>query len=110
MNGLLTDLYELTMAAGYLEAGKPTHRATFELSIRRLPRNRTYVAVRRAAAGARVSSESEFHRGRNRLPSRSAAIRQVSAGFFDYLREFRFTRRRLRRARRARRCSPASPS
>ena len=43
MNGLLTDLYELTMAAGYFAAGKHEETATFELSIRRLPRNRDFV-------------------------------------------------------------------
>ena len=43
MNGLLTDLYELTMAAGYYEAGKHHEIATFELSIRRLPRGRHFV-------------------------------------------------------------------
>src|ERR1035438_3919577 len=31
MNGLLTDLYELTMAAGYFECGKAAEKATFEL-------------------------------------------------------------------------------
>ena len=45
MNGLLTDLYELTMAAGYFEAGKSAEWGAFELSIRRLPRNREYVVV-----------------------------------------------------------------
>jgi hypothetical protein len=32
MTGLLTDLYQLTMAAGYFEAGKSREKATFELS------------------------------------------------------------------------------
>ena len=43
MNGLLTDLYELTMAAGYFEAGKTEEIATFEFTIRRLPENRNFV-------------------------------------------------------------------
>ena len=29
MNGLLTDLYELTMAAGYFESGKIAEKAVF---------------------------------------------------------------------------------
>ncbi len=45
MNGLLTDLYELTMAAGYFAAGKQRDIATFEMAIRRLPRNRDWVLV-----------------------------------------------------------------
>ena len=42
MNALLTDLYELTMAAGYFECGRSAQSATFELSIRRLPAHRNY--------------------------------------------------------------------
>ena len=36
-SALNTDLYELTMAAGYFEAGKSRDVATFELYFRRLP-------------------------------------------------------------------------
>ena len=43
MNGLLTDLYELTMAAGFFDAGKAEEVATFEVALRRLPANRNYV-------------------------------------------------------------------
>jgi len=54
MNGLLTDLYQLTMAAGYFRAGKVQERATFELYVRRLPRNRNYVV----AAGLQQASST----------------------------------------------------
>ena len=43
MNGLLTDLYELTMAAGYFEAGKAAEKATFEFTLRRLPAQRNFM-------------------------------------------------------------------
>jgi len=43
MTGLLTDLYQLTMAAGYFEAGKAQQIASFELFFRHLPRYRNYV-------------------------------------------------------------------
>jgi len=36
-SGLLTDLYELTMAAAYWQSGMQRDVATFELSIRSLP-------------------------------------------------------------------------
>jgi nicotinate phosphoribosyltransferase len=36
-NALLTDLYELTMAAGYFERGKASETATFDLYFRRNP-------------------------------------------------------------------------
>jgi nicotinate phosphoribosyltransferase len=91
MNGLLTDLYELTMAAGYFDAGKCREIATFELTVRRLPARRNYVL----AAGLVQTveyllnlsfgpDEVEYLRG---LPQFAGA----SPAFFDYLRRFRFT-------------------
>jgi nicotinate phosphoribosyltransferase len=41
--GLLTDLYELTMAASYFVHGMANQRVTFELWIRRLPESRNYL-------------------------------------------------------------------
>jgi nicotinate phosphoribosyltransferase len=91
MNGLLTDLYELTMAAGYFEAGKASQRATFEFSIRRLPANRNFVL----AAGlpevvdyllnlSFTREEIDYLRG---LPQ----FANASPEFFEYLGKFRFT-------------------
>jgi len=91
MNGLLTDLYELTMAAGYFQAGKAAETATFEFAIRRLPPHRNYVL----AAGLPqvvdyllslgfASEEIDYLRG---LPQFARAPRE----FFDYLHGFRFT-------------------
>jgi nicotinate phosphoribosyltransferase len=91
MNGLLTDLYELTMAAGYFAAGKHLETATFELTIRRLPRNRDFVV----AAGLHqavdyltnlrfTANEIAYLRG---LPS----LLNASPDFWDYLSQFRFT-------------------
>jgi len=91
VTGLLTDLYELTMSAGYFQAGKASQKATFELGIRRLPKGRNFVI----AAGLpqcveyllnlRFSAqEIDYLRG---LPQFAGA----SSAFFDYLRDFRFT-------------------
>ena len=41
--GPVTDLYELTMAVGYLASGMADQRATFELFVRRMPPNRAYL-------------------------------------------------------------------
>lgn len=91
MTGLLTDLYQLTMAAGYYEAGKANEVATFELFFRRLPRYRNYVV---AAGLAQVvdyllnlkfnDEEINYLRG---LPQ----FQRVSPGFFDTLRQLRFS-------------------
>jgi nicotinate phosphoribosyltransferase len=91
MNGLLTDLYELTMAAGYFEAGKAAEKATFEFTLRRLPANRNFVVI----AGlpqivdyllnlSFTTEEVDYLRV---LPQ----FARVSPAFFEYLRNFRFT-------------------
>ncbi len=87
---LLTDLYELTMAAGYFEH-KVDCSATFELFVRNLPPERPFlIACGLESAFEYLQSlhfsgdEIDFLRG---LP----AFQNVSRGFFEYLRHFRFT-------------------
>jgi nicotinate phosphoribosyltransferase len=91
VTGLLTDLYQLTMAAGYFEAGKSQEIATFELFFRRLPRYRNYVL----AAGLEqavdyllnlkfTAEEIDYLRD---LPQ----FQRVASDFFDALRDLRFT-------------------
>jgi nicotinate phosphoribosyltransferase len=91
VTGILTDLYELTMAAGYFEAGKSEEWGTFELSIRRLPRNRKYVLV------AGLEQALEYLLNLRFTPAEIDYLRslpqfaRVSPGFFEQLREFRFS-------------------
>lgn len=89
-SGLLTDLYELTMAAGYLQ----THfeaRATFELFVRHLPRRRNYLV----AAG--LEQALEFLENVHFTPDEIDYLRQhrvfrhIREEFFSYLAKFRFT-------------------
>ena len=51
--GPITDLYQLTMMAGYLAAGMAGKRATFELFVRRMPPHRRLPRLRRARTGDR---------------------------------------------------------
>jgi len=89
-SGLLTDLYELTMAAGYLQ----THfdaRATFELFVRHLPPHRSYLVV------AGLEQALDFLENVNFRPEeidylrQHQAFRHIRPEFFDYLAKFRFT-------------------
>ncbi len=41
--GAMTDLYELTMMAGYFASGMASQHATFELFVRKMPANRAYL-------------------------------------------------------------------
>jgi nicotinate phosphoribosyltransferase len=91
MNGLVTDLYQLTMAAGYFEAGKARQKATFELFVRRMPANRNYLIAAGLAQAIDyllnmrfTREEIEYLRG---LPQFSRA----SPEFFEALLGFRFT-------------------
>lgn len=91
INGLLTDLYELTMSAGYFQAGKSEEKATFELTVRRLPKNRNFVIVAGLAQvveyllGLRISgSEIDYLRGLRQFAN-------APQSFFERLRELRFT-------------------
>jgi len=91
MNGLLTDLYELTMAAGYFEAGKAEEKATFEFTIRTLPAHRNFVlaaglpqAVDYLLNLGFTAEEIDYLRG---LPQ----FRHASPAFFEFLGKLRFT-------------------
>jgi nicotinate phosphoribosyltransferase len=79
------------MAAGFFDVGKADEKATFELAFRRLPANRNFILV----AGLPqvvdyllnvrfTDDEVDYLRG---LPQ----FQRASAGFWDYLRLFRFT-------------------
>lgn len=90
-SALATDLYEMTMAAGYSVYGE-VGRASFELWVRELPRSRNYLV----AAGLDLALDyleglsftAEDVEYLRRLP----ALRDVPAGFFDdYLTTFRFS-------------------
>lgn len=89
-SGLLTDLYELTMAAGYFQNGFKA-RATFELFVRQLPAERNYLV----AAG--LEQALDFLQGVRFAPDEINYLRRepvfcrVRTEFFDYLATFRFT-------------------
>jgi nicotinate phosphoribosyltransferase len=94
LHGLLTDLYELTMAAGYFGAGKQDDIGTFEFSLRRLPRDREFVLVagldRAIEYLLNLSFEADeiaYLRGLESFRS----VSKVSNAFWDYLADFRFT-------------------
>jgi nicotinate phosphoribosyltransferase len=91
MGALLTDLYELTMAAGFVAEGKHQATATFELFARRLPANRKFLL----AAG--LHQALEYLRGLRFTGKEIAYLRglpqfaHAPEEFFTYLEQFRFT-------------------
>lgn len=89
-SALLTDLYELTMAAAYYETGVRA-TATFEWFARRLPPHRSYLVT------AGLEQALDFLETLRFTDDEIAHLRalpvfaNVSAGFFEHLRDLRFT-------------------
>jgi nicotinate phosphoribosyltransferase len=90
ISGLLTDLYELTMAAGYFAAGKSEEKATFELTIRRLPANRSFALAAGLAQAVEYLTSARFDEDDVRYVRSLPQLARASEGFFDRLRRFRF--------------------
>ncbi len=90
-NGLLTDFYELTMAAGYWQAGKTDEVAVFELFVRRNPPNRNFLI----AAGLQQAVEYLLNaRFDDEAILYLRSLKQFAAvgeGFFEMLRGWHFT-------------------
>ncbi|MBI4613381.1 MAG: nicotinate phosphoribosyltransferase [Planctomycetes bacterium] len=88
--GGLTDLYQLTMAAGYHAHGM-NDPCVFELFVRRLPANRGYLLAagleQALAYLADLSFDEESLRGLRDLP----AFRRLDPSFFEALARLRFT-------------------
>ncbi|MBI5084837.1 MAG: nicotinate phosphoribosyltransferase [Acidobacteria bacterium] len=91
MNALLTDLYQLTMAAGYWQAGKLEETATFELFVRRLPPNRNFILAAGLQQAVEYLLNLRFGEEEIGYLKQLPQFQRVGEGFFDTLRAFRFT-------------------
>ena len=89
-SGLLTDLYELTMAAGYLQT-RFDARATFELFVRHLPPHRNYLIAAGLEQGLEFLENVHFNAEEIDYLRRHPVFRNIRDEFFDYLATFRFT-------------------
>ena len=89
--GLQTDLYELTMAAAYWAGGRGEDEATFELSVRSLPPQRSYLLAAGLEQAVEYLQSLSFNGEEVDFLRRHPAFEFVPAGFFDYLRALRFT-------------------
>lgn len=88
-SGLLTDLYELAMAAGYIEAGFEA-RATFELFVRNLPRRRNYLVAAGLEQALDFLENVRFAEDEIVYLRRHPTFQHIGPRFFDYLAQFRF--------------------
>ncbi|MEL7367397.1 MAG: nicotinate phosphoribosyltransferase [Myxococcota bacterium] len=88
---LMTDLYQLTMAAGYFRHGLHAKRVSFELFVRRLPNNRRFLLF------AGLERIVDYLRNLRFTEAQIAYLRDVphlrsamTPEFVEFLRDFRF--------------------
>lgn len=89
-SGLLTDLYELTMAAGYFQT-RFDARATFELFIRNIPPQRNYLVAAGLEQALEYLENVNFSAEEVAYLRQHPVLGQIQPQFFDYLANFRFT-------------------
>src|SRR3954453_16718259 len=88
--GPMTDLYQLTMMAGYFSAGMDRQRATFEMFVRRLPKGRAFLVLAGLEQAVGDLLRIAFSRERVESIRNWPAFEKVPPAFFDQLTEFRF--------------------
>ena len=101
---LLTDLYELTMAASYFREGMAAD-ATFSLFVRKLPPTRGFLI---AAGLADVLALLEGFEFSDKAIAYLASLERFEPAFLEFLRGIRFTGE-VRAVPRAPRSFPTSP-
>src|SRR5260370_12944771 len=89
-SGLLTDLYELTMAAGYLETNFNA-RASFELFVRSLPQRRNYLVAAGLDQALDFLENVQFSEEEIAYLRKQPVFARASGDFFEYLAQFRFS-------------------
>ncbi len=87
--GLLTDLYELTMAAAYLKHGI-TEDCTFEIFCRRLPPNRSFLITAGLEQSVEYLQGIRFSADQIEYLRRLPVFSLVDDSFFHYLADFEF--------------------
>ena len=89
-NALATDLYELTMAAAYFE-NKESAEATFELFVRNLPKNRSYLIAAGLEQACEYLQNLRFEKEHIDFLRKHPAFKGIGDDFFNYLLKLRFS-------------------
>ncbi|MEE9260031.1 MAG: nicotinate phosphoribosyltransferase, partial [Candidatus Scalindua sediminis] len=87
---IATDFYQLTMAAGYFDC-KRNHTSTFELFVRSLPEHRSYLITAGLEQAIHYLKNLKFTGRYLKYLKNLPIFKNVSRGFFDYLRNLRFS-------------------
>ena len=89
--GPVTDLYQLTMMAGYAAAGIDQSHATFELFVRKLPANRSYMIFAGLEQAIGTLLDLRFTEEQVEAIRRWPVFEGIDPSWFDSLLNFRFT-------------------
>jgi nicotinate phosphoribosyltransferase len=87
---MLADLYELTMAAAYFE-NKVPGEAVFELFVRHLPKNFSYMIAAGLEQVLDYVLNLRFTADHIKFLKGHPSFRRVSESFFEYLKDFKFS-------------------
>lgn len=87
--GLVTDFYQLTMAAGYFQ-NNVNSPATFELFVRKMPENRSFLLVAGLEQALHYLTNLRFSESAIEYLKQHPSFKKVRGEFFDYLRDFCF--------------------
>ena len=90
---LYTDFYQLTMAAAYYLSPEPIRkrRGIFELFVRRLPQNRSYMVAAGLEQALHFLLNIRFNEKQITYLRSMDTFKTISKDFFEYLKEFKFT-------------------
>jgi nicotinate phosphoribosyltransferase len=88
--GLITDLYQLTMAAAYYDNNVDIS-GTFELFVRNLPESRSYLIVAGLEHAVQYLLALKFHDEEIEYLRSLDTFKTASAAFWRYLHDFHFT-------------------
>lgn len=89
--GPVTDLYQLTMMAGYYSEGIDQIPAVFEMFVRRLPSHRSYLVCAGLEQALDALTRLRFSKEQIEALRTWPIFARVDPGFFDALASFRFT-------------------
>jgi nicotinate phosphoribosyltransferase len=89
-SGLFADLYELTMAAGYVETNFDAH-ATFDLFARSLPPKRNFLVAAGLEQVLEFLENVRFHAEEIDYLRKHPAFAHIGSRFFSFLETFRFS-------------------
>jgi nicotinate phosphoribosyltransferase len=90
-SALLTDFYEVVMAAAYFESGQLHRIGLFEMFTRKLPRNRKYLIAAGLEQVIQYLLNFRFRPEHITFLKSQKVLSHISDNFFDYLLSLRFT-------------------